>query len=130
MMAPCSTRSWTWCPCALPTRCSRRWRPGSLKERTMTMISGEFSVDMTPWEADDAAPAVARMRLDKHYRGDLTAQGAGLMLATQGGVAGSAAYVAMETVTGTLQGREGSFALVHRGVMERGAPTLLVSVVP
>ncbi|NCT82340.1 MAG: DUF3224 domain-containing protein [Comamonadaceae bacterium] len=96
----------------------------------MTSISGEFSVGMTARDAEADSPAIGRMLLDKQYLGELQARGAGQMLATHGGVAGSAAYVALETVTGTLQGREGSFALVHHGRMERGQPTLLITVVP
>ena len=95
-----------------------------------TKISGEFSVGMMPQAAETASPALGRMLLDKQYHGDLTARGAGQMLATHGSVPGSAAYVALETVTGTLQGREGSFALVHRGLMTRGQPSLDIAVVP
>jgi hypothetical protein len=96
----------------------------------MTTISGEFSVAMTGRDAEGGSPAIGRMLLDKHYQGALQAHGVGQMLATHGSVAGSAAYVAIETVTGTLQGREGSFALVHRGLMTRGAPSLEIAVVP
>ena len=95
-----------------------------------TTISGEFSVGMTPQATETASPALGRMLLDKRYHGDLVARGAGQMLATHGSVPGSAAYVALETVTGTLQGREGSFALVHRGLMTRGQPSLDIAVVP
>lgn len=93
-------------------------------------ISGEFSVSMTGRDAEAPSPAIGRMLLDKQYQGALEARGAGQMLATHGSVAGSAAYVALEMVTGTLQGRAGSFALVHRGLMERGKPTLVIDVVP
>ena len=96
----------------------------------MTTISGEFSVGMTARDAEGESPAIGRMLLDKHYHGALEAHGAGQMLATHGSVAGSAAYVALETVTGSLQGREGSFALVHQGRMNRGQPSLDISVVP
>jgi hypothetical protein len=96
----------------------------------MTSISGEFSVGMTARDAEGESPAIGRMLLDKQYHGLLEARGAGQMLATHGNVAGSAAYVALETVTGTLQGREGSFALVHQGRMNRGQPSLDISVVP
>lgn len=96
----------------------------------MTTVSGEFSVGMTAQDADAQSPAIGRMLLDKQYHGALEASGAGQMLAVHGSVAGSAAYVALETVSGTLQGRAGSFALVHRGEMERGRPSLLISVVP
>jgi len=96
----------------------------------MTSISGEFSVGMTAQNAEATSPTIGRMLLDKHYHGALEAHGAGQMLATHGSVAGSAAYVALETVTGSLQGREGSFALVHQGSMDRGQPSLAISVVP
>jgi hypothetical protein len=85
---------------------------------------------MTGQDAQPESPALGRMLLDKQYHGALEAKGAGQMLATHGTVAGSAAYVALETVTGRLQGREGSFALVHRGLMERGTPSLEIAVVP
>jgi len=96
----------------------------------MATISGEFTVGMTAQAAEAASPALGRMVLDKQYHGALEARGAGQMLATHGSVAGSAAYVALETVTGSLQGREGSFALVHHGLMERGTPSLAITVVP
>jgi len=96
----------------------------------MTTISGEFSVGMTAQDAQGESPAIGRMLLDKQYHGALEARGAGQMLATHGSIAGSAAYVALETVTGTLQGRAGSFALVHQGRMNRGQPSLIIEVVP
>ncbi len=96
----------------------------------MTTISGEFSVGMAARDAEAQSPSIGRMLLDKHYHGALEARGFGQMLATHGSVAGSAAYVALETVTGSLQGREGSFALVHQGSMDRGQPSLAISVVP
>ncbi len=93
-------------------------------------ISGEFEVKMQPQAQDGAADAPGRMLLEKHYHGPLEAASAGQMLAMQAAVKGSAGYVAMERVTGTLDGREGSFALQHTGTMDRGAPTLVITVVP
>jgi hypothetical protein len=52
------------------------------------------------------------------------------MLAKMTSVDGSAGYVAMEEVRGTLHGRTGTFALQHNGIMNRGVPALVVSVVP
>jgi hypothetical protein len=46
------------------------------------------------------------------------------------GIEGSAGYVAMERITGTLGGRKGSFTLQHSGLMEKGAQSLTVVVVP
>jgi Protein of unknown function (DUF3224). len=70
------------------------------------------------------------MSLDKQYSGDLVAHSLGEMLAYRSAVDGSAGYVAMERVTGTLRGHRGTFVLQHSGSMDRGAPTLIVSVVP
>jgi hypothetical protein len=52
------------------------------------------------------------------------------MLAFRSLVQGSAGYVAMERVVGTLAGRSGSFVLQHAGLMDKGAPTLTIHVVP
>jgi Protein of unknown function (DUF3224) len=98
----------------------------------MVHIDGTFQVKMTPQTAYNDAPdaAMSRMSLDKTYYGALDATSKGEMLAAMGAVKGSAGYVAVERVTGTLDGRSGSFALMHRGVMTRGTPELLITVVP
>ena len=72
---------------------------------------------------------LGRMSLDKLFHGDLEATGKGEML-TAGTDTGSAGYVAIERVTGTLQGRSGSFALMHVGTMTRDAQQLSITVVP
>ncbi|MGH7506521.1 MAG: DUF3224 domain-containing protein, partial [Longimicrobiales bacterium] len=77
------------------------------------MASGTFDVKLTP-QADAAAdPTVARMAIDKRFHGDLDASSRGQMLAAATDIEGSAGYVAMERVTGTLDGSRGSFALQH-----------------
>lgn len=95
-------------------------------------IRGEFEVTMTAHEpGEDAKEAgVHRRSLRKRYRGELDAVGLGEMLAVHGDVKGSAGYVAMERVTGTLAGRSGSFAIQHHGIMDRGAPSLSIAVIP
>ena len=70
------------------------------------------------------------MSLDKQFHGDLEATSKGEMLTAMSAVKGSAGYVAMERVTGTLKGRNGSFALQHSGTMARGAQQLVITVVP
>ncbi|MGA9566051.1 MAG: DUF3224 domain-containing protein [Candidatus Korobacteraceae bacterium] len=95
------------------------------------LIKGNFDVKMTPVSEDtaDGVP-LGRFLLDKQYHGDLNANSKGEML-TAGSIAtGSAGYVAIERVTGNLQGRQGSFALQHTGTMNRGTPTLSINVVP
>ena len=95
---------------------------------------GSFEVKITPQAPDNApaqAAALARLSLDKRYTGPLDAIGQGEMLADGGGGRKDGAYVAMERVTGKLQGRPGSFALVHRALMRNGTPQeWTVAVVP
>ncbi|MGI8812246.1 MAG: DUF3224 domain-containing protein [Pyrinomonadaceae bacterium] len=97
----------------------------------METANGTFEVKMLP-QADENVgdPSVGRMALDKVYKGDLEATGSGHMLAVGGGVDGSAGYVAMERVNGTLDVRRGTFALMHTGIMNRGMPSLEIAVVP
>jgi hypothetical protein len=94
--------------------------------------TGPFDVKMTPEAADTEGEgsALGRMALSKSYRGDLEAAARGTMLTVGTGVEGSAAYVAIERVSGTLHGLRGTFALHHVGVMTRGEPKLAISVVP
>jgi hypothetical protein len=106
-----------------------------LKEKKAIMTShasGTFDVKMTPQSAADKAEdaSVGRYSLDKQFHGDLVGTSKGEMLAVGTAVEGSAGYVAMEQVKGTLNGRSGSFALQHTGTMTRGAAELSVTVVP
>lgn len=99
-------------------------------------VSGPFDVKITPQPADDKVgdPTVGRMSIDKQFHGDLEATSKGQMLAAMTDVKGSAGYVAIERVTGTLRTasgvRSGSFALQHSGTLNRGAAQLSVTVVP
>ena len=96
------------------------------------VATGEFTVALKPlaFEAVDASAKLGRMAIDKQITGDLVATTQGQMLTAVADVPGSAVYVAVERVTGTLDGRAGSFTLHHRGVMDRGQPNLSVAVVP
>jgi Protein of unknown function (DUF3224) len=93
----------------------------------MPHAAGTFEVKLTP-QPDDSP--VGRMTIAKEFHGDLEAASVGQMLASMSEVKGSAGYVAIEKVTGTLHGRAGNFVLQHRGVMNRGAAELSVTVVP
>ena len=77
----------------------------------MTRATGTFDVTLVPLEQHEAA--VSRMSIEKQFRGDLDATSAGEMLAAMTDVEGSAGYVALERVSGTLHGRSGAFVL-HR----------------
>jgi Protein of unknown function (DUF3224) len=87
---------------------------------------------MTPQSGDDAeGSAMGRLSIDKQFHGDLEATSKGEMLSAMSKAAtGSAGYVAIERVTGTLQGRSGSFVLQHHATMTRGTPALSIIVVP
>lgn len=103
------------------------------KEMGLTKhAAGPFDVKITPETlADKSADAsLGRMSIDKQYHGDLEATARGEMLTASTTVKGSGVYVAVERVTGTLQGRKGSFALHHTGIMTRNTPELKISVVP
>jgi hypothetical protein len=94
--------------------------------------TGTFEVVMQPLSEPDAASGapLGRMSLDKQFYGDLLAVGKGEMLTALTGVEGSAGYVAIERVTGTLNGHKGSFVFQHAGIMSRGDQQLSISVVP
>jgi hypothetical protein len=92
----------------------------------MPHASGTFEVKLTPQESAN----VGRMSIDKQFHGDLEASSKGEMLSAMTDVKGSAGYVAIERVTGTLHGRNGTFVLQHNGTMTRGEPQLSVTVVP
>lgn len=93
---------------------------------------GAFDVKLTPQPSDRPPedPALGRMWLDKEFHGDLEATSRGQMLTAMTDVKGSAGYVAIERVSGTLHGRAGSFVLQHTGTMTRGTPGLTITVVP
>jgi hypothetical protein len=92
---------------------------------------GTFEVKVIPQPADDKTEGstLGRMLLDKQFHGDLEGTSVGQMLTGMTQVKGSGAYVAIERVTGTLNGRHGSFILQHLGIMLRGVPQLSVNVV-
>jgi hypothetical protein len=91
---------------------------------------GSFDVTLIPQPAGDQDATRGRLLIDKRYHGELEAIGNGEMLTGTTAVKGSAAYVAIERVSGTLNGREGSFLLQHTGTMTRGQGQLAVVVVP
>lgn len=94
--------------------------------------NGPFEVKLNPESLSSVAEktGLGRMSLDKQFHGDLEAVSQGEMLAFRTAVQGSAGYVAMETVQGTLGGREGSFVLQHSSTMTRGQPKQSITVVP
>lgn len=105
--------------------------PGTVQKKeagVTTRASGTFEVKVTPQTPGDSG--IGRMLIDKQFQGDLKGTSKVEMLAVGTAVEGSAGYVAMEQVNGTLNGRTGTFALQHSGTMTRGTPQLSVTVVP
>jgi Protein of unknown function (DUF3224) len=103
------------------------------KELAMSLhATGTFTVKTAPQPPDENAggAALGRLLLDKQFHGDLEATSKGTMLAAGTAVKGSAGYVAIELVTGTLHGHTGTFVLQHTGTMTRGVPQLSITVVP
>ena len=94
--------------------------------------SGTFEVKLSPQRADAYADGVgvARMTIDKTFAGELEGTSKGQMLSAMGAVKGSAGYVAIERVSGTIAGRRGTFVLQHNATMDRGSPSLTIAVVP
>jgi hypothetical protein len=103
----------------------------------MKRAAGSFEVTVQPLannpfsdEDGSADPMLGRFLLTKKFSGDLEASARGQMLSAGTPTKGSAGYVAIDQVTGTLEGRTGGFVLQHSGSMKRGVPTLSIMVVP
>jgi hypothetical protein len=95
--------------------------------------SGEFEVNLEPLDSfasGSAGITLGRMAIDKTYHGDLEGQSQGEMLSVITNVEGSAGYVAIEQVSGTLAGKSGTFVLQHYGRLSHGKNRLLLEVVP
>ena len=95
-------------------------------------VRGTFDVKLTPGGQEDKAEGstLGRMRIDKQFQGELEGRSRGQMLTGTSEVPGSAGYVAIERVTGVLNGRRGSFVLQHTGTMAKGRFELSITVVP
>ena len=86
--------------------------------------TGTFEVKLNPLDE-------GRMSIDKEFQGDLAGTSKGQMLmAGSESEKGSAGYVAIEKVTGTLNGRSGTFCLQHNATMNRGVGDLNIVVIP
>jgi predicted anti-sigma-YlaC factor YlaD len=94
--------------------------------------TGSFEVSLQPLSNSEVAAdaMLGRMLLTKKFTGDLRASARGQMLSAMTTVKGSAGYVAIDQVSGELDGRKGSFVLQHSGAMNRGVQSLTIMVVP
>lgn len=108
-------------------------KPTNMEDQKNMKISGKFEVDMKPLESyakGSDGINLGRMSIDKTFSGDLTATSQGEMLSAMTPVKGSAGYVAVEQVSGSLTGKTGSFVLQHFGTMHQGKDRLVLEVVP
>lgn len=97
----------------------------------MPLATGTVETSFIPLSADQAEGSIiTRVAVEKRFGGSLEASGSGEMLSALTAVPGSSAYVAVERVSGSLQGRRGSFLLQHSGVIRRGTTQYSVLVVP
>lgn len=91
---------------------------------------GNFDVKVTPVAEDKGdGSSLGRFSLEKVFHGDITGSGKGEML-TVNTDAGSAVYVAVERISGTLHGKRGSFALVHQGIATAQGQELTILIAP
>jgi len=97
------------------------------------MITGKFDIAMKPLDMTvqgSKGNTLGRMSIDKTFYGPLSATSVGEMLSVRTSVEGSAGYVAIEQVTGELEGKKGSFVLQHYGIMDVNGQQLTLEVVP
>lgn len=96
------------------------------------LATGLFDITLQPQSLSPAAETtgLGRLSLDKVFSGDLQASSQGEMLSFRSSIPGSAGYVAMERVQGSLHGRSGSFVLQHSASMAQGESTQSITVVP
>ena len=113
---------------------ARAQSPGAQQKETLVPhhAAGTFEVKTAPQKLDDAVAdsGIGRFLIDKQFHGGIEGTSKGQMLASGDPSKGSAGYVAIERITGTLDGRPGSFALQHSGTMDQGKFQLSVSVIP
>ncbi len=95
--------------------------------------AGTFEVKMQPENFSvqgEIEIQLGRYSLNKKFNGALNAESKGEMISAMTSVKGSAGYVAIEQVSGSLNGMAGNFVLQHFGIMNRGKDRLILEVVP
>jgi len=92
------------------------------------MARGTFDVRIEPVE--HTQPGIGCMTITKTWCGDLSGSGVGTMLSAGNPALGAAGYVAVETVTGVLSDRPGTFAFQQFGSMRDGSQEMRYDIVP
>jgi len=109
---------------------SDRFQGGRQESPSVHHAAGTFDVRIAPQTPAWTEQGLGRSSIDKQFKGELEATSKGEMITAGTDVKDSAAYCALERVTGTLAGHSGSFTLQHTGVMTRGKGELTITVVP
>jgi hypothetical protein len=96
------------------------------------IAKGSFEVNPSPLPMDEVNQKIGAMRMsfEKRFVGALEATSVVSMIGMMNQELGSGAYVALEKLVGTLDGRKGSFCLQHSCAMSKGKPTQSITVVP
>lgn len=96
--------------------------------------TGEFHIQFEPQVPSFKGSndiKIGRMSIRKKYIGTLEALSVGEMLsASNSAREGSAGYIAMEQIIGTLNGLKGSFVLQHFGIKDSQHQDQRIEVVP
>lgn len=95
----------------------------------MPNANGTFTVDLkslTPVPAE----GITRYSINKQIHGGLEASTQGEMYSAGDPKSGHAGYVAIERVTGTLDGKQGSFVLQHLASLDAAGSHMTVKIVP
>jgi Protein of unknown function (DUF3224) len=98
----------------------------------LKQIKGTFEIQRSPIASDELATTIGftSAKFEKKFKGPLSATSLVSMMGIMNKELGSGAYVALEKITGQLEGLSGSFALMHSSSMDKGKPKQLISVVP
>jgi len=122
-MRPIAFAAFVLCLLAPPMRAQQKEVP------VTRHAQGSFTVKVQPL-TPAPAEGISRYSIDKEIHGDLEATSKGEMFSAGDPRQGLAGYVAIETVTGTLAGKYGSFALQHMATMDKEGPKMNIVVVP
>lgn len=91
---------------------------------------GTFEIEFRPPVGEADPPGLGRLEFDKTFTGGLLGTSRGAMLSAGDPATGSAGYVVIEVVDGSVAGRSGTFALQHSGTLHDGEQQLAITVVP
>ena len=94
----------------------------------MAEAQGHFDVQIKP--ESTFAEGVGRFSVTKTFHGDLQGTATGEMLAVRTPTPGSAGYVVIERVEGSLAGKTGNFLLQHYGILDRSQPEQKIAIIP